>query len=322
MLIAQSPLRISLFGGGSDLPQFLEHNEGAVLSFAINKRVYVVGHPFTHRSGIALKYSKQEDVQSPEELRHPIAKVVLERYGIQNIDISIMSDVPAGTGLGSSSSFTVALLSFVRHLKNLKTNSVDLAREACEIEIEVLNEPIGYQDQWAAALGGLNLIRFKGTSEVAVEKIGLSANKINSLEQSLFLLAVGTPRSASSMLKKQGDKLSQGSKEEALTKELANLVEEGKNALLVNTESIGPLLHEAWMIKKMISSNISNEAVNSMYDSILNAGATGGKLLGAGGSGYLLCFVPEQNRTRFQSIHPQHLTVKISETGAGIIHES
>lgn len=128
MLIAQGPLRVSLFGGGSDLPAFLERNEGAVLSFAIDKRVYVVGHPFTHRRGILLKYSKSEDVESPEQLQHPIARVVLERYGLNDMDISVMSDVPAGTGMGSSSAFTVAILAFARHLKKVATNSVDLAR--------------------------------------------------------------------------------------------------------------------------------------------------------------------------------------------------
>ena len=135
MLISQGPLRVSLFGGGSDLPAFLESNEGAVLSFAIDRRVFIVGHPFTHRAGIVLKYSQSEDVESATELKHPIAREVLSRYGVTDIDIAIMSDVPAGTGLGSSSSFTVAFLAFVRNLCGLISTPEDLAREACDIEI-------------------------------------------------------------------------------------------------------------------------------------------------------------------------------------------
>lgn len=322
MLIAQAPLRISLFGGGSDLPSYLANNNGAVLSFAINQRVFIVGHPFTHRSGILLKYSRQEDVQTSQELQHPIAKVILDRYQIKNFDISIMSDVPAGTGLGSSSSFTVALLAFVRHLKGLRTNAIDLAREACEIEIELLREPIGYQDQWAASLGGLNLIRFTGQTGVEVEKLSLTAEKILMLEESLFLIPVGKPRSAGVMLKEQSEKLKSGSSEESLTSKLVAMVDEGKNALLTDLDQIGPLLHEAWMVKRDITSKISNQTLDDCYTSALDAGATGGKLLGAGGSGYLLCFVPPRNRSKFKSVFDKNLTVKISEQGAGIIHES
>ena len=128
MLIAQGPLRVSLFGGGSDLPAFLNANEGAVLSFAIDRRVFIVGHPFTHREGIVLKYSKSEDVRSASDLQHPIAREVLTRYGVTDIDIAVMSDVPAGTGLGSSSSFTVAFLAFVRHACGIPSTPVDLAR--------------------------------------------------------------------------------------------------------------------------------------------------------------------------------------------------
>ncbi len=149
MLICQSPLRVSLLGGGSDLPSFLEHNDGAVLSFAINRRVFIIGHQFTHRMGILLRYSQTEDVTQPEFLKHPIARTILNRYDINDIDLVVMSDVPAGTGLGSSSSFTVALLAFVRYKCKIPTTAEDLAWEACEIEIDTLREPIGYQDQWA-----------------------------------------------------------------------------------------------------------------------------------------------------------------------------
>lgn len=321
MLIAQGPLRISLFGGGSDLPAYLAHNRGAVLSFAIDQRVYIVGHPFTHREGILLKYSTSEDVKRAADLRHPIARVVLERYGITDIDIAVMSDVPAGTGMGSSSSFTVAFLAFVRHLCGVPTSPVDLAREACEIEIDVLREPIGYQDQWASALGGVNVIRFEG-SDVRVESVGLGASGITALEENLHLVPVGRPRSASELLARQGGSLRVGSKAEDLTRRMVDLVDQGHRALLSDVDAIGPLLHEAWTLKREVSEGVSSPAVDAVYDRGIAAGATGGKLLGAGGSGYLAFYVPAEHTARFTASFPTELAFRISSRGAGVIHES
>ena len=324
MLIAQGPLRVSLFGGGSDLPAFLERNEGAVLSFAINQRVYVVGHPFTHRQGILLKYSKSEDVQSASDLRHPIAKVVLERYGLTDIDIAVMSDVPAGTGMGSSSSFTVAFLAFVRHAKGIPTSSTDLAREACEIEIDVLQEPIGYQDQWASALGGINVIRFNGNGGrgVSVEQVAANAHTTQLLEQNIRLIPVGEPRSASELLALQGENLTDGSKAEQITQRMVSLVEQGHRALLANIDDLGPLLHEAWSLKREVSQGVSTPHVDEIYARGLAAGATGGKLLGAGGSGYVAFYVPEESAEHFIAKFPTELPFRISSRGAGVIHES
>lgn len=321
MLIAQGPLRVSLFGGGSDLPAYLEHNSGAVLSFAIDRRVFIVGHPFTHRGGVVLKYSVSEDVQKSADLKHPIAREVLGRYGVKDIDIAIMSDVPAGTGLGSSSSFTVAFLAFVRHLCGKASTPVDLASEACEIEIDVLREPIGYQDQWASALGGVNVIRFDG-AEVTVESVGLGAAQIARLEQNLFLVPVGSPRSASDLLAKQGGSLVKGSSAEATTRRMVDLVDQGQRALLADVDSIGPLLHEAWALKREVAAGVSNPEVDSLYAAAQAAGATGGKLLGAGGSGYLACYVPNTGHDRFLEALPRHLDFRVSTQGAGIIHES
>ena len=324
MLIAQGPLRVSLFGGGSDLPAFLERNKGAVLSFAIDKRVYVVGHPFTHRKGILLKYSKTEDVQSPEQLQHPIARVVLERYGLNDMDVSVMSDVPAGTGMGSSSSFTVAFLAFARHAKGIPTSSVDLAREACEIEIEVLQEPIGYQDQWASALGGINLIRFDGSGEpsVTVERIAVTAQAIQKLERNLHLVSVGAPRSARELLARQGQGLTSGSKSEEITKRLVDLVDQGHQALLTNVDDLGPLLHETWLLKREVSPGVSAAHIDEVYDRGIQAGATGGKLLGAGASGYIAFYVPDSKVEGFQAKFPTRLPFRVSIRGAGVIHES
>lgn len=321
MLIAQGPLRVSLFGGGSDLPAFLAENEGAVLSFAIDRRVFIVGHPFTHREGILLKYSQSEDVARSGDLRHPIAREVLGRYGVSDIDIAVMSDVPAGTGLGSSSSFTVAFLAFVRHLCGIASTPVDLAREACEIEIDVLQEPIGYQDQWASALGGVNLIRFTGR-EVQVESVGLGAAQIAALEANLHLVPVGTPRSASELLARQGSGVSTGSRGEDVTRRMVGLVEHGRRALLGGMDDLGPLLDEAWRLKREVAEGVSNPEVDDLYARGLAAGATGGKLLGAGGSGYLAFYVPSGEHERFSATFPKRLGFRISSQGAGVIHES
>lgn len=321
MLIAQGPLRVSLFGGGSDLPAFLARHPGAVLSFAIDRRVFIAGHPFTHRDGILLKYSKTEDVSDSSQLRHPIAREVLGRYGVRDIDIAVMADVPAGTGLGSSSSFTVAFLAFVRHLCGLESSPSDLAREACEIEIEVLKEPIGYQDQWASALGGINVIRFEG-SQVKVSSVTLGATQIATLQQNLFLVPVGKPRSASDLLARQGTANTSGSRTEQLTQGLVGLVEQGERALMSDLDAIGPLLDEAWSLKRELSDGVSNPDVDNLYAEGLSAGATGGKLLGAGGSGYLAFYVPEAAHEGFRHRLPKRLDFTISPQGAGIIHES
>lgn len=306
---------------GSDLPAFLEANEGAVLSFAVDRRVFIVGHPFTHRQGIVLKYSVTEDVKRPSDLKHPIAREVLTRYAVPDIDIAVMSDVPAGTGLGSSSSFTVAFLAFVRHACGIPSTPVDLAREACEIEIEVLKEPIGYQDQWASALGGVNVIRFCG-GEVDVESIGLGAADVAALEANLHLVPVGRPRSASELLAVQGESLTAGSTAEDITRRMVGLVRQGKRALLGAMDDLGPLLDEAWSLKRTVAAGVSNPDVDDLYARGLAAGASGGKLLGAGGSGYLAFYVPASEHERFAAQFPKRLGFRISTQGAGVIHES
>ncbi|MEI7993229.1 MAG: GHMP kinase [Actinomycetota bacterium] len=322
MLISQGPLRVSLFGGGSDLPAFLESNEGAVLSFAIDRRVFIVGHPFTHRAGIVLKYSQSEDVESATELKHPIAREVLSRYGVTDIDIAIMSDVPAGTGLGSSSSFTVAFLAFVRHVCGLPSTPADLAREACDIEIGVLHEPIGFQDQWACATGGVNVIRFAGATDVAVEPVDLTPEQIGQLERNLFLVPVGSPRRAGNILARQSGNLVPGSRSEALTRRMVEQVELGRTALSSSIDDLGPLLDEAWALKREIAEGVSNPSVDDFYAQGMASGATGGKLLGAGGSGYLAFYVPAAQHDRFSTRFTKQLDFQITNQGAGVIHES
>jgi D-glycero-alpha-D-manno-heptose-7-phosphate kinase len=321
MLISQAPLRISLLGGGSDLPAFIEHEDGAVLSFAINRRVYVIGHPFTHRDGILLKYSNTEDVGDPQSLKHPIAREVFMRYGIDNMDVAIMSDVPAGTGLGSSSSFTVACIAFSARVKGINRSPQQLAEEASEIEIDVLNEPIGYQDQWASAYGGVNILQFTSSS-IECTPVNLSTETRQKLQNNLFLIPVGNPRSAGQVLLDQGRNYQTDSTRRNLTRDLVKLVPLGVNALQSNLGELGPLLNEAWLLKRQLSDRISNSEVEDLYAKGMSAGSTGGKLLGAGGSGYFAFYVPEENAARFNSVFPTRLSFEISDLGAGVIHDS
>jgi len=288
---------------------------------AIDRRVYIAGHPFTHRSGILLKYSQTEDVASPVQLAHPIAREVLTRYEVNDVDLAVMADVPAGTGLGSSSAFTVAFLSLVRRMKGLPSTPVDLAREACEIEIDVLQEPIGYQDQWASALGGINVLRFTA-ADVHVERAAVDASTVSALENNLRLIAVGTPRPARSVLADQDSAVVSGSAEENMTRRLVTMVDQGYRALTENIDDLGPLLAEAWEVKKSIAPQASTPDIDALYERGRSAGATGGKLLGAGGGGYLAFYVPLQNQDRFEQTMPKALDFRISQQGAGVIHES
>jgi D-glycero-alpha-D-manno-heptose-7-phosphate kinase len=321
MLIAQAPLRISLFGGGSDLPAYLENNYGSVLSFAINRRVFLIGHPFTHRTGILLKYSTTEDVSIPEKLKHPIAREIFKRYGLSNMDIAVMSDVPAGTGLGSSSSFTVASIAFASAIRGIRKSPMELAKEACDIEINVLREHIGFQDQWASALGGINVLEFS-PSGVSHRPVFLDARLCHQLESNIFLVPVGGTRSASQLLENQSKEIYPGSKAETLIRKLVELVPQGERALLHNMDDLGPLLNQAWLIKRELVEGITNPEIDKLYTSGLSAGATGGKLLGAGSGGYLAFYVPSGAHERFMQAINSRLSFSVSHQGAGVIHES
>jgi D-glycero-alpha-D-manno-heptose-7-phosphate kinase len=320
MIISQAPLRVSLFGGGSDLPAFLANNDGAVLSFAINKHVYLVAHPFVHRKGIALKYSKTEDVNDSTEIRHPIFREVLTAYGVKDLDIAVMSDVPAGTGLGSSSAFTVSLLALVKSLCGVKFSARDLALEACDVEINRIGEPIGYQDQWASALGGINLIHFKGLSKVEVEAIHLRSENLEKLNRSLRLIPIGNPRSAGKLLLEQSQLLAVEKTAQYATRRLVELVDLGKNAIENEIDALGELLTEGWALKKEISPSTTNEKVDYVIDRTREFGSTGAKLLGAGGSGYVACYVPEDRHSDFDLQFKNQLDFSIEMKGAGVLH--
>ena len=301
MIISRTPLRISFAGGGSDLPSYYQENGGAVLSTTIDKYIYIAIHRYFYNNQSLLKYSQTELVNSNDEIKHPLFRECMQLLDVHGVDISSMADVPAGTGLGSSSAFTVSLLNVLNAYKHTAVSAEYLASTACDIEINRLGDPIGKQDQYAAAYGGLNFIRFNRDGAVDVEKIIMPAASYHKLEQNLFMYYTGTTHSARAILTEQNKEMSNLSKRQMMSRmvdmayELKTVLEKGE------TDDFGRILHDGWMLKKSISSGISNPVIDKLYDSGIKAGALGGKLLGAGGAGFVLFYVPEDRHEMFRN---------------------
>ena len=300
MIITKTPLRISFFGGGSDIPQFYENNPGMVLSTTIDKHIYIAANICTAQH-IKLVYSEMEYPKTVENIKHDRIREILTYLGINNnIEIASFSDVPTrGTGLGSSSTFTVGVLNALAKHLGFNFNKRDLAELACHIEIEKCGEPIGKQDQYAAVYGGLNIIRFDKNA-VTVTPFPIDTATLNKLENNLFMYNTGINRQASSILSVQVDNLKSNSKTIDDTCQMVEIAEKSVKYLMdKDINSFGTLLHESWNVKKKLSSKISNLFIDRMYNDAMKAGALGGKLLGAGGGGYMLFYVPEENQQKF-----------------------
>jgi len=308
MIIARSPLRISLGGGGTDVPSYYQEHEGFLLAAAIDRYVYVtVMRPFTE--GIYLKYSEIEQVKKVKDVKHPIIREVLTELKLKTpqVEITTLADIPSGTGLGSSGSFTTALVKalYAHYRKNIHPQQ--LAELACQIEIEKLGEPIGKQDQYIAAYGGISEFTFHKDGSVSSSPLNLSVQTVHDLEDNLLLFFTGISRSAGSILKDQVDK----SKANDIsmidnlhfTKDLGL---RSKAALLKNdTHNFGELMHEHWEHKKSRSNGMSNEFIDDAYNKALKSGAIGGKLVGAGGGGFLMFYANDKEKLR----------IKMSEMG-------
>jgi len=291
MIITRTPFRVSFTGGGSDLREFYSQNGyGAVVSAAIKKYMYVVIHPYFHDK-IRIKYSRTEDVRSVEEIQHPLVRECLKKAQLgTGFEIASFADVPAGTGLGSSSAFAVGLLNALYACKGKIVTKERLAAQACEIEIDILGEPIGKQDQYAVACGNINYIRFHKDETVDVSPLFLTEEAKGMLERKLYLYYVGGERKASSILAEQKKNIAHGNTYANLCK-MVSLSDRLRDFLLRGEiDSVGAILHEGWMYKKELASNISNGAVDTLYQTARSFGAEGGKLLGAGGNGFLLLF--------------------------------
>lgn len=301
MIISRTPFRISFAGGGSDLPAFYRRTTGAVLSTSIDKYMYIAIHPFFNKNKIQLKYSKTEMVDHIDDICHPIFREVLKMYQLSGVDLNSIADIPSGTGLGSSSAFTVGLLNVVRAYLGKATSGEKLGQLACDVEINKVGSPIGKQDQYAAACGGLNFISFYGDETVNVEKIIMSPNKKKKLEDNLLMVFVGGEHSASTLLENQSVAIGDAKKFET-QKSMVRLAYQLRDSLENNLlDDFGHILHEGWLMKKSLTSGISTGAVDYIYEKGLRAGALGGKLLGAGGAGFILFYCPKEKQDDFRA---------------------
>jgi len=299
MIIVKTPFRISFCGGGSDIKEFYSIYGGAVISTTINKYVYLSMHPYFYRSGYLLKYMQHEEADSVDQIRHRIIREVFKDYGIKGVDFNSSADIPSGTGLGSSSSFTVGLINLCNIYTGRYMSKAQIADYACKIEIERLKEPIGKQDQYASAFGGLNFITFNQDDTVNVEKIFLNRENFEQLQKNLLMFFTGETRSASSILMEQKSNLTKDSKKTNFLRKMVLLTYDLKNEFMKgNIDALGEILHTGWMYKKELADGISNDKIDYYYNLAIKNGALGGKLLGAGGGGFLLFYVKEENRDK------------------------
>jgi D-glycero-alpha-D-manno-heptose-7-phosphate kinase len=301
MIISRSPLRISLGGGGTDLPSYYEKHGGFLIAGAINKYVYVtVNRPFTE--GVFLKYSKLESHRKIEDIEHPIIRVALEKFQFNTpqIEISTIADIPSGTGLGSSGSFTTALLKAVFAHRKIPIHATDLANLACEIEIDLLDEPIGKQDQFISAYGGIAAFTFERNGSVIVEPLKLNQNTILDLEDNLLLFYTRQSRSASKILSHQKTKSIASDKQ--MIENLHFTKEIGLNSRVAlesgNLQDFAKLMDEHWKYKKLRSPGMSSNGIDKWYELGIKNGAIGGKIVGAGGGGFLMFYANDRIHLR------------------------
>jgi len=295
MIITQTPLRISFAGGGTDLADFYGREGGCVVSSAIDKYVFViVKERFDEK--IRVGYSRTEMVDSIDEIEHELVRESLRKVGIKSgIEISTMADVPSeGSGLGSSSTVTVGLLNALYAYKGEMRTAEDLARQACEIEIDILGKPIGKQDQYIAAYGGIRRFRFLPDENVEVDEVKLDKEHKRLLQESLMLFYTGVTRQASSILGEQKNNID--TRMDVL-KKMRDQAETLYRYLSENqVEKLGEVLKEGWNLKKTLANGITNSSIDTLYEKALEAGAIGGKVAGAGGGGFLLIFCPPEKR--------------------------
>jgi D-glycero-alpha-D-manno-heptose-7-phosphate kinase len=306
MIITRSPLRISLGGGGTDLPSYYRKHSGFLIAAAIDKYVYITLHQ-TFVQELIVKYSKLERVRNVDEVQHPIIREALRLVGIEGpyLELTSMADIPAGTGLGSSGSFTTALLKALHTYKKNLVHPRELAEQACHIEIDLLGEPIGKQDQYIAAYGGLTCFQFLPNDHVEVWPLKIDTETLYNLEDNLLLFFTGYSRAASSILKEQDEKSRQ--RDQSMVDNLHFIKELGyqsKEALEAgDLRRFAELMNVHWEYKKQRSGAMSNREIDRWYQLAMENGALGGKLIGAGGGGFLMFYAEEKTRLRHAMAH-------------------
>lgn len=323
MIITRTPFRVSFAGGGSDLPSFYHRHEGCVLSTSINKYMYVTIHPSFNRAETVIKYSKTESVQDVHKIQHPIARQLLLDSGLDGVEVVSTADIVSGTGLSTSSAYTVGLIHAINAYKGKYWSQEKIARRACELEIEELGEPIGKQDQYGTAVGGLKFIRFLPDDTVTVEPVLLSRETQEKLNENLLLFYTGITHSAGTILKEQNANIvSEERKYNSLVK-MTEQAYEMKHALIAgDLNRFGELLNEGWNLKRELASKITNPEIDRYYDIAMENGAMGGKLLGAGGGGFLLfyCEKNKQKRLRAALSDMAELRFSMENEGTKVIY--
>jgi len=328
LIITRSPLRISLGGGGTDLPSYYLEHGGFVISAAIDRYVYITLHR-TFQPGLIIKYSKMEAPASVAEVSHPIIREALQLVlgaDTSHLEMTSLSDIPAGTGLGSSGSFTTALLTALHTLNKTVVGRQDLAEQACHIEIDRLGEPIGKQDQYIAAFGGLQCMHYEQGGHVRVEPLAASAETLFELEDNLVLFFTGYTRSASEILKEQDSKSKQ--KDSGMTQNLHFIKELGVESRRAfesgDPRRFGEIMHTHWEHKKQRSAGMSNPRIDEWYEAGRKNGAIGGKLIGAGGGGFLMFYAEDKTRLRaaMKALGLQEVRVRFDFEGSAVVARS
>lgn len=320
MIIVQTPLRISFFGGGTDFPSYYMEEGGCVLSSAIDKFIFLtIKERFDAK--LRVGYTRTEMVDDIDQIQHELIREALRLTGIRSgVEITTMGDIPSeGSGLGSSSTVTVGALHAMYAYLGEIVSAERLAREACTIEIVKLKKPIGVQDQYIAAYGGLRFIEFMTDGEVKVEKINISTDARRALNDNFLLFFTGVSRSASSILTEQKSKI-----KDRLTelREIKHMAHQARAYIEAeNFDALGELMHQSWELKKRLAGTISNGQINEMYETARRAGAIGGKIAGAGGGGFLLLYVPyeRQSKVRAALSGLQELPFRLESDGTKII---
>lgn len=328
MIITKTPFRISFFGGGTDYPDWYKENEGSVLSVAIDKYCYLTCRylpPFFSYK-YRIRYYQREEANTINEIEHPAVREALRLTGIdRGIDLVHHADLPARSGLGSSSTFTVGFLHALNRLKHVELTKYELARAAIKLEQEIIKEAVGSQDQTAAAFGGLNKIIFGGISEIEVRPLQILGKSMHELQDSLALFFTGQSRTASDIA---FDQIKNIKKNNISLRNLNHLVNEGIRILTsqsgYSAKEFGRLMHEQWQIKKSLSKNISNNEVDDIYQKGIKNGAIGGKLLGAGGGGFILFVInPDKKQALIDALKNYlHVPFKFDMDGSRVIHQS
>ena len=322
MIITRTPLRVSFFGGGTDFPEFFQEEGGAVVSAAINRYSYQIVSEFPSSLfdyAIRISYSRGELVKSVEEIQHPVFRACLKQCGlVRDVEIHVATDLPAFTGLGSSSSFTVGLLHALHAFKGDRVLPSHLAQEAVYIEREVLKECVGLQDQYAAAYGGFNLMEFPRKGEPKVSNVSISLRNLEALQKNLLLIFTKIKRKAVEIEK---SKLPSMTKQKETLKRIRDMVLESVGLFeskgSLDLAALGKLLEEGWQLKKTLSPLVSNAEIDEYYERAKKAGATAGKILGAGGGGFLMLLAPPESHPKIIQSFAGHHSLQV-ELGRAI----